>query len=79
MTHQYPAVSDSDRALILEKLMQVVSILHPEGLSESQMREIGTSLALQAANTEKLHRFALTNAMEPAFSVQLYPGMNDDR
>jgi hypothetical protein len=79
MTNQYPTVSDSDRALILEKLAQVISILHPEGLSENQLREIATGLALQAANTEKLHRFVLTNAMEPAFSMQLYPGMNDDR
>jgi hypothetical protein len=75
---EYPVVNDSDRSLILEKLAQVVSLLHPEGLSENQLREIAGGLAIQAANTEKLHRFALTNAMEPAYFIRLYSGANDD-
>jgi hypothetical protein len=74
----YPVINDSDRSLILEKLAQVVSLLHPEGLSENQLREIAGSLAIQTANTERLHRFALTNAMEPAYFIQLYSGASDD-
>jgi hypothetical protein len=75
----YPQMHESDRTRIVETLAKMVSLLHPEGLDDGQLREIAANLDVQIANTEKLRRFALTNAMEPAFSIQLYPGLNDDR
>jgi hypothetical protein len=74
----YPEVDEATRSRIAEKLADIVALLHPEGLSEGQLREVAASLAIQTGNTERLHRFVLSNAMEPAFSIQLYAGMNDD-
>ena len=78
MLDPYPEVSEAKQRLIVEKLADIVSLLHSEGLSEEQLREVAANLAVQAANTEKLHRFVLSNAMEPAFVLQHYSGMNDD-
>ena len=74
----YPEVDEPTRSLIAGKLADIISLLHPEGLSEAQLREISTNLAIQLANTEKLHRFVLNNSMEPAFSMKLYSDENDD-
>jgi hypothetical protein len=61
-----------------QKLIDVVSLLHSEGLSEAQLNEISANITIQTANTEKLHRFVLRNADEPAFSIQLYSGVRDE-
>jgi hypothetical protein len=59
-------------------LIDVVSLLHPEGLSKAQLSEISANIAIQTANIERLHRFVVRNADEPAFSIQLYSGLRDE-
>ena len=46
-------------------------------LGETGERRVGL-LLFGERRVEKLHRFVLRNADEPAFSVQLYSGPRDD-
>jgi hypothetical protein len=74
----YPQIDDAAQAEINQKLIEIISLLHPEGLSEAQLREVSANIAIQTATTEKLHRFFLGNADEPAFFIQLHSGVRDD-
>ena len=76
--NSYPQIDEAAQSAINQKLIDIVSRLHPEGLSEVQRSEIAVNIAIQMANTEKLHRFVLRNADEPAFSIQLHPGIRDE-
>jgi hypothetical protein len=77
-TSSYPQLDEATLSAINQKLLDVVSLLHAEGLSAGQLREISANIAIQTANTEKLHSFVLSNADEPAFFLQLYSGVSDD-
>jgi hypothetical protein len=52
-----------------EKLTEIVSLLHRQGLSAEQLTELASAIAIQTANAEKLHQFPLRNSDEPAFTV----------
>jgi hypothetical protein len=70
----YPLLDAATSTAINEKLAEIISLLHQGRPSDVQLREISACIAVQTANTEKLHAFPLTNAAEPAFTVQMYAG-----
>lgn len=74
----YPQLDQPRLARIVETLAEVVSVLHGGNLSAAQMQELTSSLKVQAANCEVLHRFQLRNSDEPAFAVQLSRAPDDD-
>lgn len=74
----YPQLDQLALARLTEKLAEVVSLLHAGRLSSLQVREFTSSLNIQTANCEKLHRVALRNSDEPAFVARLTPTPSDD-
>jgi methionyl-tRNA formyltransferase len=67
----YPQLSASALEALNEKLVEIVALLQREELTDEQSRELAASIKTQTANTEKLHRFPLTNANEPAFALTI--------
>jgi hypothetical protein len=61
-------------AAVNEKLIEIVSLLHGQKLSAEQLAELTSAMAIQTANTQRLHRFPLRNADEPAFAVFMAGG-----
>ncbi|MFC7399066.1 hypothetical protein ACFQU1_17820 [Chelatococcus sp. GCM10030263] len=67
--HTYPQMDPATLAALNAKLIEIVSLLHRQGLSAEQLTELTSAVAIQTANAERLHRFPLRNADEPAFTV----------
>lgn len=72
--NDYPSLDDSTRTAIASRLVEVVSLSHPEGLTDAQRDEIVDRVAAQLAATERLHQFALSNSAEPAFVMPARQG-----
>lgn len=65
----YPPLSPDTTAAVAGKLVDIVTQLHAEGLTEEQLGEVRGSVAAQLAAAERLHRFPLDNSHEPIFIV----------
>ena len=63
----YPPLDEASRAALNRQLAQIVSLLHAGHLTEGQERELVQTLEAQSVAIERLHRFPLSNADEPAF------------
>jgi hypothetical protein len=73
-SNAYPQLDAMTLSTLNERLIGVVSLLHREGLTDAQLRELTISIGIQTKSIETLHKFALSNADEPAFTVRLYSG-----
>ena len=69
----YPPLDEATVAAIAERYLEVISLSHPEGLTDAQREEVVATVAQQLAAAERLHRFPLTNAAEPAFVMPKGP------
>lgn len=63
----YPPLDEATRAAFNRQLANIVSLLHAGRLTEGQERELVRTLEAQSIAIERLHRFPLSNADEPAF------------
>lgn len=63
----YPSLDEAARAALNQQLANIVSLLHAGHLTEAQRREFVQTLEPQSVALERLHRFPLSNADEPAF------------
>lgn len=63
----YPSLDEATRAALNRQLANIVSLLHAGHLTEGQEREFVQTLEAQTVAIERLHRFPLSNADEPAF------------
>lgn len=63
----YPLLTPSQVAGINDKLVEVVKLGQAGRLTGAQLAELEACIAIQTGHAETLHRFALTNADEPAF------------
>ena len=70
----YPALDPDEVARLSERLLELVSARFGGALSPGQLDEVRGCVEAQIAATEKLHRFPLTNADEPAFVLDLQAG-----
>jgi len=73
MSSAYPVLDAATVARIAEHLVDVITLMHAEGLDEAQQQEVVRSVEGQLAAAERLHRFPLTNAAEPAFIMPKGP------
>jgi hypothetical protein len=67
----YPSLSDQARAGVVQQLVDLVAVQHPD-LTEAQLRELTATLRVQVDNAETLHAYPLANRDEPIFGV--HPG-----
>jgi len=65
----YPVLTEPSRAAVAARLVEIVTLRHPEGLAPHQLDEVMASVESQLRATERLHQFVLTNADEPAFTM----------
>jgi len=65
----YPALTQSSRAAVAARLVEIVTLRHPEGLTQGQLDELTVVVEAQLSATELLHRFDLANGDEPAFTL----------
>jgi hypothetical protein len=63
----YPRLDPDTTAAVAGKLVDIVTLLHAEGLTEEQLGEVRVGVAAQLAAAERLHRFPLDNSQEPIF------------
>ena len=64
---RYQLLSSEQAASINAKLVEIVGLRHAGRLTEAQLAELTACMDRQTRDAESLHRFALTNADEPAF------------
>jgi len=65
----YPALVDATREAVAARLVEIVSLRHPEGLTQDQLDQVAAQVETQLRATERLHQFDLTNADEPGFTM----------
>jgi len=65
----YPSLSDQARASVVQQLVDLVTVQHPD-LSETQLRELTATLRVQVDNADRLHAYPLANRDEPIFVVR---------
>lgn len=69
----YPALNPAALAAMADRYVTIVSLSHPEGLTEAQLAEVILSVAAQLKATEALRQFTLGNSDEPAFVMPQGP------
>ena len=75
----YPELDPEWTSSLNAKLIDIVSLLHGGTLSDAQMREVTACIGVQTANVQTLHRFPLSNADEPAFTVRMTGATEHER
>jgi hypothetical protein len=73
-TRPYGAVDAAALARVADALIDAVSINHGGRLSQAQLDEVRAGILNHLATAERLHRYRLTNADEPAFGFAAYNG-----
>lgn len=72
-TGHYPALDPAVLSEIARRQVEIIALSHPEGLTNAQREEMAGNVTAQLAATERLHRFELGNADEPAFVMPAGP------
>lgn len=65
----YPALVGAPRDAVAARLVEIVSLRHPEVLTPDQLDQIAVEIGAQLRATERLHQFDLSNADEPGFTM----------
>jgi hypothetical protein len=63
----YPALDAVTRETMVARQAEVIAMTHGGNLTEAQSRELLQTVQAHADAIERLRRFGLTNADEPAF------------
>jgi hypothetical protein len=73
-TLPYGAMDAEALARVADALIDAVNINHGERLSQAQLDEVRAGILNHLTTAERLHRYPLTNADEPAFGFAAYNG-----
>ena len=65
----YPTLQGGTRDAVVARLVEIVALRHPEGLAQDHLDQVAVEVEAQLRATERLHRFNLTNADEPGFTM----------
>jgi hypothetical protein len=73
-TRPYGAMDAEALARVADALIDAVSINHGGRLSPAQLDDVRAGILNHLTTAERLHRYRLTNADEPAFGFSVYNG-----